>query len=176
MTTSRSGRYSVLLGNSGDDTLHSNGDLSQLLGGSGATAWAADYEVNYFRDLKGGLFAGGRGADVITDGTLSDIVAGGEDDDHITLERGADVLLFNLGDGRDVVDFGRYEANPVKGECHDPLGPCGELGFTIEGEDDDTIRREATLSLGGGIRQEDITLARFGHDLEVRVSPRDSTG
>ena len=109
---------------------------------------------------KGGvdILQGGKGNDELVDrsgntvfdgGRGNDRLTGGRDDDFFAGGRGNDRL--QLGGGADVVAFN-------KGDGVDRL--FGE-------------RQDGVLSLGGGIRYEDLRLRKQGHDLVLRTGGGD---
>jgi Ca2+-binding RTX toxin-like protein len=88
----------------------------------------------------GALLDGGSGNDhILRDTDSSDLIAGGRGDDRITLTGGQDVIVFNRGDGHDLIRVPEFN------------------------------NQQRTLSLGGGILEEDIQLQRSGDDLVVRT-------
>ncbi|PKO42388.1 MAG: calcium-binding protein [Betaproteobacteria bacterium HGW-Betaproteobacteria-22] len=61
--------------------------------------------VDTFNDTAGNnLFDGGAGNDVITAGSGRDIILGGTGNDTVTTGTGYDVIVFNKGDGQDLIN------------------------------------------------------------------------
>ncbi|MGI9333972.1 MAG: putative Ig domain-containing protein, partial [Gammaproteobacteria bacterium] len=185
------GEIDVLLGMAGDDELVA--DHSALVqGGDGLDSLAGTEEPNGVIGYVGSVLDGGRDADSIRDSIFSDLVVGGEDPDAITLTTGADVYAFNRGDGRDVLALGEASELPARqgggefgegdygdgdyreGEGEYGNGDYGDGDEGRPGSSDLGTSRQVTLSLGGGIRQEDLRLRRRGTNLEVLIEEGDS--
>lgn len=143
----------VLMGMQGDDALEAYHGRNILQGGEGddrldAGGFDHDFtpEPNPEGDIPlptqfGSLLDGGSGNDSIRDSASADLVAGGRGDDDILLTgSGADVVVFNRGDGHDRIQFD----TPNDGNAQ-------------------------TLSLGGGIRHQDIELQKNGDDLVMHL-------
>ncbi|WP_415519763.1 MAG: calcium-binding protein [Desulfovibrio aminophilus] len=85
----------VLKGGDGDDTLSGLDGIDILQGGAGA---------DVLMDSSGNnLLHGGAGNDQITGGSGNEVLAGGTGDDTIVCGTGKSVILFNEGDGADMV-------------------------------------------------------------------------
>ncbi|MBK8071915.1 MAG: putative Ig domain-containing protein [Ramlibacter sp.] len=89
---------------------------------------------------------GGAGADTLRSGTGAGWLAGGKGNDLLFGGDAATVLAFNKGDGADTFYAGTSARNGARN----------------------------TLSLGGGIRYTDLSLARQGQDLLVKTGGSDS--
>jgi Ca2+-binding RTX toxin-like protein len=144
----------VLMGMQGDDGLTDRNSRSIFQGGEGhdvLDAGGADHTFLLEHDPNsndefatlptqaGSLLDGGSGNDFIIDTGSSDLIAGGSGDDFIRLAGGEDVIVFNRGDGHDLIELS------------------------------ESTEQQRTLSLGGGIEQQDIRLQRFGEDLVVHT-------
>jgi Ca2+-binding RTX toxin-like protein len=115
IVTAGGGRDTVY-GESGWDALFGQGGSDRLFGGTGWDALAGGRGFDTlsgsrgFDVLRGGsqndVLLGGSGIDHLAGGSGNDVLAGGEGYDGIRLTGGADVVLFNAGDGPDRVDFG----------------------------------------------------------------------
>jgi Ca2+-binding RTX toxin-like protein len=150
-------------GGSGNDVVWSSGGDDIILGGSGADRLFGGAGNDYLwgesggDDLNGGLgddvLQGDLGNDRLLDGAGANVLdgRGGADDlidgaGNAFLAGGRNGDRLTLGGGRDVIAFNR-------------------------GDGRDVIRGDgaATLSLGGGIRYEDLALRKSGADLIVEV-------
>lgn len=143
----------VLMGMQGDDTLEAYDGRNILQGGEGNDRLDAGGFDHTFSPEHvpgsdflvlptqfGSLLDGGSGNDSIRDSASADLVAGGRGDDDILLTgHAADVVVFNRGDGHDRIQF------------------------------DTPGQNEQTLSLGGGIRHQDIELQKNGDDLVMHL-------
>jgi Ca2+-binding RTX toxin-like protein len=88
----------TLFGLGGNDRLNGNAGTQILEGGAGD-------DVLY--DPSGrGLYNGGAGNDTLTGGTAAEVFLGGTGNDTLTTGGGNDVILFNKGDGQDVLAAG----------------------------------------------------------------------
>jgi Ca2+-binding RTX toxin-like protein len=137
------GGNDVLRGGSGDDRLDGGAGNDYLEGGSGNDK------------LKGGtgvdILQGGSGKDQLTDTSGNGLLDGGSGNDTLT-EGSANSMLVGgkgndhlyLGGGYDIIAFNRGDGRDVVS--------TGKGG-------------NATLSLGGGIRYQDLSLRRSGNDL-----------
>jgi len=83
-------------GNSGANTLNGGAGFDALEGGGGADVLTDTSAGNYFN--------GGAGNDSLTGGTARDFFIGGAGDDTISTGNGAEVIAFNVGDGRDSIN------------------------------------------------------------------------
>jgi len=84
----------TLIAGAGDDTLQAAGGSNYLDGSDGADTLVVDGGNNELH--------GGGGNDILTGGLGSDILDGGSGDDTIFTE-GNDIIVYNLGDGNDIV-------------------------------------------------------------------------
>ncbi|MBK8918919.1 MAG: hypothetical protein IPM73_13020 [Betaproteobacteria bacterium] len=88
----------LLRGNTGINTLNGGAGTDILEGGDGN---------DLLTDTVGSaLFNGGAGADTLTGGAAAEVFLGGSGNDTLVTAGGNDVLLFNKGDGQDVVAAG----------------------------------------------------------------------
>ena len=117
--------------------------LANLLVGNlakNALAGAADHDI--LQGLEGNdplsdsggntLFDGGLGNDVMTGNSGNELFIGGAENDVITTGTGADIIAFNLGDGKDVVNASSGADNTIS------LGggiEYGDLSLTRSGAD-----------------------------------------
>ena len=92
------GGNDTLFGGSGSDTLDGGCGNDLLFGGAGRDT------------LYGGggnnLLDGGVDTDVLTDGAGNSFFVGGRGNDTLTLGGGNDIVAFNNGDGKDVIELG----------------------------------------------------------------------
>jgi Ca2+-binding RTX toxin-like protein len=131
-------------GNSLANHLKGNGAANTLNGSGGTDVLQAGLGNDTLTDTSGrGLLDGGDGADTLRGGTDRQVFAGGAGNDTLTLGGGADVVLFNRGDGADTIS-----------------APASGAGL---GESNDT------LSLAG-IAFADLRLTRQGSDLLLQVA------
>lgn len=143
--------HDVLMGMQGDDILFDERDRNIFQGGEGHDMLDAGGAGHAFIPDPGGsgeegpptqfgsLLDGGSGNDSILDSSSSDLIAGGRGDDVITLTSGEDVIAFNRGDGHDLIQVPQL------------------------------TQQQRTLSLGGGVGEQDIRLQRYGEDLVVHT-------
>jgi Ca2+-binding RTX toxin-like protein len=147
------GGNDVLMGMQGDDVLEDAHNRNIFQGGEGhdrldAGGFDHDFtpEPNPEGDIPlpaqfGSLLDGGSGNDSVRDSVFADLVAGGRGDDDILLTgNDADVVVFNRGDEHDRILF----ESPNESNAQ-------------------------TLSLGGGIRHQDIELQKNGDDLVMHL-------
>ena len=98
------GGNDVLWASSGNDLLSGGVGNDQLDGGWGSDIAQGGEGADVLHDSAGNnLFDGGAGADVLTGGSGNELFAGGTDNDTIIGGSGRDVIVFNRGDGADVV-------------------------------------------------------------------------
>lgn len=146
------GRSVSIDGTTGNDSLTGTYGNDVMTGGIGNDYFYGAYGVD--------LLYGGAGNDILIGGDDSDTLHGGPGDDMLigayastsngilgttSNDGSADVYLFNLGDGNDlIVD--------------------SEAGLTNHG----------TVQFGPGIGMNDFTLSRSGYDLVMRLNESDS--
>ena len=141
-----------LWGRNGDDVLLGDSGNDRLDGGSGN-----DY------------LQGGKGKDQLNGGRGVDVLQGGSGDDRLTDTSGNNV--FDGGDGNDTLTDGNGDSMLVggRGKDHLYLGGGYDIIAFNRGDGRDVVSTgkggNATLSLGGGIRYEDLSLRRSGNDL-----------
>lgn len=124
----------LLHGESGRDLLRGGLGNDWMFGGSGSDLLMGEEGNDYLLGDSGSdLLHGGDGDDLIRAGTGSDLILGHGGNDRIDTGPGRDVVLFNLGDGKDRL-------------------------IAADGAKD-------TLSLGGGIAYEDLSLRKQGNHL-----------
>jgi Ca2+-binding RTX toxin-like protein len=147
-------------GGSGNDVLWSSGGNDVLLGGSGNDKMNGGAGNDYLD--------GGTGNDVLNGGKGVDLLQGGAGSDELTDTSGNG--LMDGGAGNDTLSNGSANALMIGGKGNDKLvlgGGYDVIAFnrldgkdTVSGKDS-----SATLSLGGGIRYQDLTLRRSGSAL-----------
>ncbi len=126
----------LLKGDEGNDRL--NGDAgSDILHGGAANDYLSDHDGN-------GLLDGGGGNDSLSGGSGIEIFIGGAGYDTLITSGGNDLILFNKGDGRDIV----------------MAGVAGAKGGDI-------------LSLGGGLDYADLSLTKDGVHLRLQLGADD---
>ena len=141
----------IIFGATGNETLAGGAGDDALFGGAGNDV------------LRGGtgsdVMQGGDGADVLRGGKDNNLLDGGSGSDAIFdgagsafIAGGAGADTIHLGSGRDVLAYNR-------GDGWDTIMGGGDGGNT--------------LSLGGGIRYSDLTLAQSGRDLIVNTGGDD---
>ncbi len=138
-------RENVLYGGTGDETIEAKGANDVVFAGAGNDT------------LKGGsgndLLQGGEGKDVLRGGDGRDLLDGGTGGDEIVAGKGSDVIAG--GQGNDTVR----------------TGSGADIILFNRGDGSDTLIADRagdnTLSLGGGIRYADLSLAKSGKDLVV---------
>jgi VCBS repeat-containing protein len=140
------GNDTVLAG-AGDDWISGDGGSDILSGGSGSDDIEADA---WYADTNNDLLDGGTGDDYLYAGISNDLVIGGAGSDELVGDDGNDVILFNRGDGNDLLC--PWSANGV------PLAQMAD-----------------TLSLGGGISYGDLSFSTAnGYDLTLDLGNGDS--
>lgn len=99
-----------LYGGAGDDVLISSGKTDFLYGEAGNDVLLGSGGRDWLEDSGGSnLIFGGAGLDDVWAGNQNDLLIGGKGDDFIDADRdgdgirGRDILLFNMGDGKDSV-------------------------------------------------------------------------
>ena len=154
-------------GGAGNDVIWASGGDDALLGGSGADRLFGGAGDDYLNgqgggdDLNGGLgddvLQGDAGNDRLMDVSGANVLdgRGGADDlldgaGNAFLAGGANGDRITLGGGRDVIAFNR-------GDGRDVVRGAGQ----------------ATLSLGGGIRHDQVALRKSGADLVVELGQND---
>lgn len=145
----------VLFGEHGDDILFAAAGNDQLFGGDGEDSLYGSFGIDLLYGgededtLYGGagndLLMGGEGEDTLIGGSGSDLLAGGLGNDEYEVGCENDVIMYNKGDGKDEVKFENTNANS-----------------------------NLTLSLGGGINPDDISLVRDDDDLVIRFGENES--
>lgn len=137
----------TLNGMGGDDTLYGDAGDDQLDGGAGNDHLLGGAGND---TLHGGLGAdhleGGDGNDFLYGDDGSDVLEGGAGDDHLEGGAGSDVYVFARGDGHDTVS-----------------------------NNDSTAGRFDSLKFADGINPADVTAARVGDDLLLRLVDSDDT-
>jgi Ca2+-binding RTX toxin-like protein len=140
-----------------------------LYGGSGSEVLSAKGGSDYlFGDVGNDLLRGGAGTDVLQGGNGDDTLRGG---------RGQNVLDGGAGD--DVLYGGQGSSFLAGGAGNDVLrvGQGNDVIAFNLGDGVDTVYggRDGgnTLSLGGGIRYENLSFSKHGKDLVVNVSAAD---
>ena len=145
-----------LSGAEGDDVLLGDADEDTLTGGPGA-----DY-------LNGGsdkdVLDGGDGTDLLQGGTEADTLTGGSGND--LLDAGAHKDSLDGGVGADLLAGGEGDDDLAPG-----VGPDVIAFNRGDGKDAVTggASTEDTLSLGGGIRYQDLAFKRAGKDLVLET-------
>jgi Ca2+-binding RTX toxin-like protein len=130
-------------GDTGDDLLASGDGQDLLRSGDGKDIVVAGAGDDAAYAGKGNdLLFGGLGADLLDAGSGKDIIVGGAGDDVITAAEESDLIIFNRGDGRDLLQA--------------------------------TSGKSDTLSLGGGIRYQDLSLTRDGLNLILNTGAGES--
>ncbi|MCS6920767.1 MAG: putative Ig domain-containing protein, partial [Elioraea sp.] len=157
----RASQGTTVTGDRGDNVLYGNSGAETLVGRAGN-----DYLAGFEGDdlLRGGagndLLQGGQGNDVLHAGSGRNLLDGGAGDDVIHGGRGGGLIiggagndLIRTGRGRDVIAFNRGDGQDV-------------IWSDREGDN--------TLSLGGGIRYEDLRFRKSGRDLVLELGGSDS--
>jgi Ca2+-binding RTX toxin-like protein len=104
----------ILSGGAGADTLIGLAGNDTLNGGSGNDVLEGGSGNDTLTDTSGrALFSGGKGKDTMTGGTSNEIFIGGKGNDTINTGTGSDLIVFNRGDGMDIVKGGIGSANAV---------------------------------------------------------------
>jgi Ca2+-binding RTX toxin-like protein len=163
--TSRAFAYGdvVVDGGGGSDIIWSSGGDDRLHGGAGNDRIHAGAGDDFI--------TGGGGDDQLNGGLGNDVVEGESGNDKLYDTAGANVL--NGRGGNDDVFDGAGNALIVGGRGNDrvTLGGGRDIVAFNRGDDRDVVRGtgDAVLSLGGGIRYQDLALRRSGDNLVVEV-------
>jgi Ca2+-binding RTX toxin-like protein len=160
------------------EDLHLLGDKNLDGTGNSAANWIEGNRGN--NDLAGGagddLLQGGEGKDRLRGGRGVDILQGGDGNDELTDKRGSTV--FDGGQGNDEMEGGRSADFFAGGRGNDELelgGGSDVIAFN-KGDGVDRIEGECqngVLSLGGGIRYEDLRFRKDGKDLILETGGAD---
>jgi Ca2+-binding RTX toxin-like protein len=127
-------------GNASDNLLVGNSAINTLAGGAGNDVLQGAAGNDILSDTGGkALFDGGIGADSLTGGVSNDLFIGGKGNDTITTSSGADLILFNRGDGQDVIAVSTGKDNTVS------LGGIGYGSLALQKSGNDLL-----MSLGSG--------------------------
>jgi VCBS repeat-containing protein len=149
-----------LYGGNGNDALFGEGGHDKLYGGNDGDLLAAGAGDD--------ALTGDNGADVIVAGSGNDLISTGNDNDFVDAGAGNDSI--DTGNGNDFIAGGKGNDTITAGLGEDLLafnrGDGQDTVITQEGQQD-------TLSLGGGIRYDDLKLKRSGRDLIVDVGQGD---
>jgi Ca2+-binding RTX toxin-like protein len=169
LTSQRYGYGDVTIeGGSGNDTLWSSSGNDTLLG-----EWGND-------NLHGGAgndyLYGGSGRDVLRGGWGVDLLQGGSNDDEL---RDYGRSLLDGGSGSDLLVGGAGNSMFVGGGGDDTirLGGGSDVIAFNRGDGRDVVESaggSATLSLGAGIRIQDLVFRRSGQDLVLETGNRES--
>jgi VCBS repeat-containing protein len=178
----------LLMGGEGNDRLSGGNEDDKLDGGNGND------------NLEGGngadqLFAGD-GDDALNGGNDGDLLAAGAGNDTLVGDNGQDVMVAGSGDDRidggndaDFIDAGAGHDQIVGGSGADfvaggrgndqlDMGLDQDVIAFNRGDGADTLQALAgqrdTVSLGGGIRYQDMSLRRVGGDLVLDLGAGDS--
>jgi len=155
-------------GGSGNDVLWSSSGNDTLLGGSGNDQMDGGAGNDYLN--------GGTGKDTMNGGSGVDVMQGGAGSDSLTDKSGNS--LMDGGASNDTLTSGSGNALMIGGKGNDKLvlgGGYDVIAFN-RGDGKDTVSGKdssATLSLGGGIRYQDLTLRRSGSDLVLEDTAGD---
>jgi len=150
-----SGGADALFGGPGDDDLFGGAGWDYLSGGpdnefldgdrGNDLLEGGDGDDTLYDGFGNNLLYAGSGDDTINGGSGNELFFGGRGADTIATGGGADIIAFNRGDGRDIV----------------AAGTNGDGSASM------------TLSLGGGIRYQDLHLSRQGSDLLLATGGED---
>jgi VCBS repeat-containing protein len=160
------------------EDLHLLGDKNLDGTGNSAANWIEGNRGN--NELRGGagddLLQGGDGKDKLRGGRGLDVLQGGAGSDDLEDRRGSTV--FDGGAGNDDMEGGRSADFFAGGDGNDELelgGGRDVIAFN-KGDGVDRIEGECqngVLSLGGGIRYEDLRFRKDGKDLVLETGGSD---
>jgi hypothetical protein len=101
-------------GNALDNLIKGNGAANTLNGGTGRDIVQGGAGADTVTDTAdNNLLDGGTGNDTITGGAGREFISGGTGNDTITTGTGADVIAFNRGDGKDVINVSTGKDNTL---------------------------------------------------------------
>jgi Ca2+-binding RTX toxin-like protein len=160
------------------EDLHLLGSKSIDGTGNSMANWIEGNKGN--NDLRGGagddLLQGGKGNDDLRGGKGVDVLQGGDGNDDLKDRHGATV--FDGGAGNDEMEGGRASDFFAGGRGNDELelGGGNDVIAFNKGDGRDKIEGECqdgVLSLGGGIRYEDLRFRKDGKDLVLETGGSD---
>lgn len=168
--TEGSSKQTVLTTGRDDDVIYAGPRTDTIRTGSGHdVVFASSGGDLAYGEGGDDYLQGGTGDDVLEGGCGTDVLSGSNGQDQLFGGGGNDALLG--GHQRDSLDGG--EGNDfLAGGKHDDTLWTGD-GYNViafnQGDGRDTVHATAgssnTLSLGGGIREQDLALAKLGNDL-----------
>jgi Ca2+-binding RTX toxin-like protein len=150
-------------GGSGNDVLWSSQGNDRLLGGSGNDRMDGGAGKDYLY--------GGTGNDTLFGGLMQDILQGGSGDDSLADASPTASSVIDGGAGNDVLEDSTGKTLFIGGLGDDTirLGGGSDIIAYNRGDGRDTVKAgnggEATLSLGAGIRLQDLAFRRSGDNL-----------
>ncbi len=154
-------------GGSGNDVLWSSEGNDTLLGGAGNDRMDGGAGKDY-------LF-GGSGNDDLVGGNMEDILQGGSGDDSLKDTSPTAGGLMDGGSGNDVLEASTGKTLFIGGTGDDTirLGGGSDIIAYNRGDGRDTVKAgnggDATLSLGAGIRVQDLAFRRSGDSLMLET-------
>jgi Ca2+-binding RTX toxin-like protein len=186
----------TLNGNAGDDNISGDAGNDTISGGAGNDVLhggTGDDAVNgndgndvMYGEAGVDILTGGIGNDYLGSGTENDTVDGGEGNDVAQGQGGDDQLQGGAGndllagdEGADTLDGGAGNDFLAGGAGNDAIttgGGTNVVAFNAGGGADtliSSIGASNSLSLGGGIRYEDLALSKDGNDLVVNAGATD---
>ena len=177
----------TLLAGSGDDKLYGGNDADLLDGGAGADLldgsngadelFAGESNDKLYGGNDGDLLAAGAGDDLIDGDNGTDIIIAGSGNDAIAAGNDADFV--DAGSGNDSIDTSNGSDFIAGGKGNDQIsaGHDSDVIAFNRGDGQDTFMpqdwQQDTVSLGGGIRYADLSLAKAGNDLILRTGLSD---
>lgn len=156
-------------GGAGNDLLDGNNGEDELYAGSG------DDRLDSGNDAD--LLAAGDGNDVLSSGNGQDVLVAGAGNDIIVSDNDGDFI--DAGAGNDRISSGNGADFIAAGRGNDVIdaGMDADVIAFNRGDGADTVMTSSwqrdTLSLGGGIRYEDLRLGRSGNDLVLDLGRGD---
>ncbi|MEQ1917005.1 MAG: calcium-binding protein, partial [Gallionella sp.] len=126
----------TVLGGEGNDSIFGSTGSDILFGGSGNDQFYNDGNINL--NGENDLLMGGAGDDCLQENLSKNVLIGGQGNDVVWSYDGQNIVLFNRGDGNDLVDVESSNGSSSKSD---------------------------TLSLGGGINYFDLSFSRDADNL-----------
>ncbi len=168
----------ILSGGAGNDLLHGGDGVDQASGGDGDDAVFGEAGNDTLNGNAGNdLVAGGTGNDIADGGDGNDVVQGQDGDDQVNGGLGNDLLTGDAG--IDVLDGGAGNDLLGGGAGNDTLNTGDGANVIVfnAGDGVDTVYSATTasntLSFGGGIDYDDLSLSKSGDDLVVSAGAAD---
>ena len=166
-------------GDDGNDYIEGNEGDDDMSGGDGDDAmYGGDGDDSMDGDGGNDILHGGYGMDILDGGSGNDILQGGAGNDKLYGDSGKDVLYGD--DGNDKLYGNSGNELFIGGTGNDTIttGSGADIIAFNQGDGQDTIvastGADNTLSLGGGIDYQSLTMSKSGNDLILDTGNSDT--